>query len=78
MHHYNFLYKIGKDFVEEKKIKNLTINVENQVFKVHSLILYARSPFFQESLPMKHGAIGAYSEITIPKITLNSFEVLLK
>ncbi|GET04658.1 speckle-type POZ protein B-like [Rhizophagus clarus] len=69
-----FLYKISKDFenlYEEDKFKDVTIKVDNKAFKGHFSILYARSPFFREILP-KH---GTYGEISIPKITANSFEV---
>lgn len=72
----NFFTKLVKirNIYEENEFKDVTIKVDNKVFKGHFLILYARSPFFREILP-KH---GTYSEISIPKITANSFEVMLK
>ncbi|PKC66308.1 hypothetical protein RhiirA1_459916 [Rhizophagus irregularis] len=72
-----FLHKFYKDFenlYEENEFKDVTIKVDNKVFKAHFSVLYARSPFFREILP-KHGRC---CEISIPKLTANSFEVLLR
>ncbi|PKY31285.1 hypothetical protein RhiirB3_448814 [Rhizophagus irregularis] len=69
-----FLHKFYKDFenlYEENEFKDVTIKVDNKVFKAHFSVLYARSPFFREILP-KHGRC---CEISIPKLTANSFEI---
>ncbi|GBC07530.1 hypothetical protein RclHR1_07510006 [Rhizophagus clarus] len=67
-------FKDFENLYEEDKFKDVTIKVDNKAFKGHFSILYARSPFFREILP-KH---GTYGEISIPKITANSFEVMLR
>ncbi|CAB5349066.1 unnamed protein product [Rhizophagus irregularis] len=68
IHDYSTLY-------EQKQRCDLKIRVaDTQVFEVHSMILYARSSFFQEVLSTNK----VEYEISIPDVSPQCFKTLLK
>ncbi|RIB16558.1 hypothetical protein C2G38_2189582 [Gigaspora rosea] len=74
------LDQFSNDFaqlLESEYDYNVVIKINNQFFKLHSLVLYQRSSFFRQELSAttkKNNLI----EITVPHISAESFKILIK